>query len=67
MINYEAKAYVYVALEQLKEENKDITWDNLRGRVLHLIEIHTAKEINNLYNEVFHEISINLERNDDKK
>lgn len=49
MDNYEAVAYAVVAVAQLQKENKEVNEENLRGRMLYLMDMYTEKEIYQKY------------------
>lgn len=51
MGNYEAIAYAFVALEQLKKEGVEVNSSNLRGRMLHLMDLYSESEIYEMYSE----------------
>lgn len=49
MGNYEAIAYAVIAMEQLQEEGKELNEQNLRGRMLYLMDRYSEKEIYDRY------------------
>ena len=52
MDNYEAIAYAVVALEQLKQEGKEINNNTLKGRMLKLMDLHSESEIYKIYSNM---------------
>lgn len=51
MGNYEAIAYAVVALEQLKEERIELSKQNLRERMLYLMDRYSEDEIYRIYSD----------------
>lgn len=45
MDNYEAIAYAVVALDDLKKECEEITPQNLKGKMLYLMDMNSESEI----------------------
>lgn len=51
MDNYEAIAYAVIALQELREEGKEVDERSLRGRMLSLMDRYSEKEIYEKYCE----------------
>lgn len=51
MDNYDAIAYACVALRKLQTDGMEITEETIKGKMLHLMDMHSEPKIYKMYEE----------------